>query len=123
MLDYYRRNKESVAFEGTDFSPAWVSSLDIPGFTIKSAYVGYTDASHVEAVLAHAKDNEHDWINEWLQSEDNDDARIRAWIKEQAKKCGQLKLEAESYGYPFFDITTQSFEDYKSSVLSYFLES
>lgn len=123
MLDYYRRNKESVAFEGTDFSPSWVSSLVIPGFAIKAAYVGYTDVSHIGSVLAHAKDNEHDWINDWLQSEAGDETKIRNWIREQAVKCGQLKLEAESCGYPFFDISTQSFEDYKSSVLNHFLQS
>lgn len=123
MLDYYRSNKESVAFEGTDFSPSWVSSLDIPGCEIKAAYVGYTNASHIEAVLAHAKNNEHDWINDWLESEGEDDSKIRTWVKEQAIKCAQLKLEAESHGYPFFDISTQSFEGYKSSVLNYFLQS
>jgi hypothetical protein len=123
MLDYYRRNMESVAFEGTDFSPLWVSSLDIPGFIIKVAYVGYTDASHIEAVLAHAKNNEHDWINDWLQNEAGVEIKIRNWVKEQSVKCGQLKIEAESHGYPFFDISTQSFEDYKSSVLNHFLQS
>lgn len=122
MLDYYRRNKESVAFEGTDFSPSWVASLDMPGFTIKAAYVGFTDAAHVETVLAHAKDNEHDWINEWLQDEQGDDTKIRAWIKKQTIKCSQLKSEAESHGYPFFDISAQPFEDYLADVRSYFLQ-
>ena len=123
MLDYYRRNDESVAFEGTDFYPSWVSSLDIPGLTIKAAYVGYTDASHTKNILEHAQKDQHDWINDWLQDENGDDTKIRAWILDQALKCEQLKLDAESHGYPFFDISTQPFETYKSSVLNYFLES
>lgn len=122
MLDYYRRNKESVAFEGTDFYPSWVSSLNIPGLKIRAAYVGYTDASHAENVLAHARDNDHDWINDWIQDENGDDTKIREWTQKQAIKCQQLKIDAESHGYPFFDISAQPFEDYKSSVLKYFLE-
>lgn len=122
MLDYYQRNRESVAFEGTEFSPAWISTLNLPGYTVKAAFVGYTDASHIEAVLAHAQDNEHDWINEWLQKDKGDDTNIRAWVQRQAKKCAQLKQEVEAAGYPFFDISTQPFEEYKAAVLNYFLE-
>lgn len=122
MLDYYRRNKESAAFEGTEFYPTWVSSLDMPGFVIKAAFVGYTNASHIEPLLAHAQNNKHDWINEWLQQDGGDDTKIRAWVQKQTAKSQQLKLEAQSHGYPFFDISNQPFDSYKSSVLQYFLE-
>lgn len=121
MLDYYHRNKESVAFEGTEFSPAWVASLDIPGFTIKAAYVGYTDTKHAESILAHAQQNEHDWINEWLQKDGGNDTKIRAWVQKTAEKCKQQKLDAESHGYPFFDISAQPFAEYKAAVLEYLL--
>lgn len=122
MLDYYRRNKESVAFEGSEFSPAWVADLQLPDFTIKAAYVGYTSDAQIDFILAHASKNEHDWINEWLRDEADDDTKIRAWAQKQAAKCQQLKLAAESYGYPFFDLSTQPFEDFKASVLEYFLQ-
>jgi hypothetical protein len=123
MLDYYRRNKESVAFEGTEFSPKWVYSLDVPGVVVKAAYVGYTNAQHIDSILSHAQKTEHDWINEWLQKDDGDDSNIRAWVQKTAQKCSELKSEAEAHGYPFFDISKQPFEDYKSSVLNYFLQS
>ena len=123
MFDYYRRNKESVALEGTEFSPKWIAGLDLPGFVIKAAFVGYTDPSHIESILAHAQQNDHDWINDWLQDDGGDDAKIRAWTQKTSLKCKQLKSEAESHGYTFFDISTQSFEDYKSSVLNHFLQS
>jgi hypothetical protein len=45
MLDYYRRNEESVAFESTECSPEWVSKLDAKGFIVKAAFVGFTDAT------------------------------------------------------------------------------
>lgn len=122
MFDYYRRNMESAAFEGTEFSPQWVSKLNIPGFTIKAAYVGYTDPSHVDAILAHARDNDHDWINDWLQKDSGDDTGIRNWVRKRAENCKQLQADAASHGYPFFDISTQPFEAYKSAVLQYFLQ-
>lgn len=123
MLDYYRRNKESVAFEGTDFSAEWVAKLNIPGFTIKAAYVGYTDQSQIEAILSHAKQHDYDWINDWIAAEGGDNAKIRAWVEKQAVQCRKLKLDAESWGYPFFDLSAQPFDAYKASVLDYFLKS
>lgn len=62
MIDYYRRNDESAAFEGTECTPEWVSRINASGFIVKAAYVGYTDAVHVDSILAHAKNNKHDWI-------------------------------------------------------------
>lgn len=122
MLDYYRRNDESVAFEGTECSPEWLHNLDAHSFEVKAAYVGYTDPSHINAILAHASNNKHDWINDWLQDDKGDQTNIRAWVQEQAAHCVNLKQEAESYGYPFFDTSNVAFEDYKASVLNYFLK-
>lgn len=123
MIDYYRRNNESAAFEGTECSPEWVSKLNRSGFVVKAAFVGYTDASYIDSILAHAKDNEHDWINDWLKDEDGDEKKIRVWANQQAELCKKLKTEAAKYGYPFFDISMQPFDVYKSSVLDYFLKS
>ena len=122
-LDYYRRNKESVAFEGTEFSPAWVTRLKIPAFEIKVAYVGYTDAHHVEQVLLHAQGNDYDWINDWLENENGDETKIRAWAQKIADKCKELKIDAETHGFKFFDISTQPFDVYKKAVLNHLIES
>ncbi len=123
MLDYYRRNNESVAFEGTDFSPSWVSALRLPNYLIKAAYVGYTQPSHIDAILSHAKHNKHDWINDWLTTENGDVTKIRNWVKQQVLICEQLKHEAEANGYPFFNMSTQTFDEYKTSVLNYLVGS
>jgi hypothetical protein len=122
MFDYYYRNKESVALEGTEFKPEWLASLEAPeDFTIKAAFVGYTQPSHADSILLHASENQHDWINEWLQQEGGNDAKIRAWAHEESTRCKQLKHDAESYGFPFFDVSGQSFDEYKSAVLNYFV--
>jgi len=122
MLDYYQRNKESVAMEGTEFSPAWAAELRLPGFAIKAAFVGFTDPAHADAILAHAQANGHDWINEWLQQENGDDTKIREWAQKRAQACSQLKTAAEQHGFPFFDISARSFDKHVSAALHYYLQ-
>ena len=122
MLDYYRRNNESVGFEGAAFTPQSVKNFNVAGFITKAAFVGFTDPAHADQIIDYAKSNSHDWINDWLASDDGDDTKIRDWVTKQAKKCAEIKLEAEVFGYPFFDISTMPFEQYIDSAQNYFLE-
>ena len=122
MLDYYRQNQESVAFEGAVFTPKWVKSLKLDGFTIRAAFVGYTNTYHVDNIIDHASKNSHDWIKNWLERNGGDETKIREWAAKQTEKCIELKAEAEQLGYPFFDISTQPFIEYIASVKNYFLE-
>jgi len=122
MLDYYRRNNESVAFEGSAFTPEWVSRLELADFTIRAAFVGFTDGSHANNIIAHAKENPHDWINVWLENDGGDETKIREWATKQTQLCQKLKSDAESHGFPFFDISTMPFPDYIASAQNYFLE-
>jgi hypothetical protein len=119
MLDYYRRNNESVAFEGSLFTPERVAGLKQAGFTIRAAFVGYTNPAHADSIIAHAKENPHDWINEWLQKEQGDETGVREWVAKQVAECQDLKVQAQQQGYPFFDISTQPFEDYVGQVQAY----
>jgi hypothetical protein len=121
MLDYYRRNKESVAFEGAAFTPEWVKHLDVGGFTIKAAFVGFTNDSHADNVIAFANTNSHDWLNVWLE-EGGDETKVREWVARQSQKCIELKTEAEQAGFPFFDISISPFEQHVASAQHYFLE-
>lgn len=122
MLDHYARNRMDVAVEGGIITPEWVASLRLPGIPIKAAFVGYINPTHADSIIAHSKDNPHDWINEWLQDEQGDETRIKDWVKRQTVKCEALKAEAESRGYPFFDISTQSFDDYVAYAQNYFMQ-
>lgn len=93
MIDYYRRNKESAAFEG-GFKPEWISKLAVDDFEVRAAFVGYTNSSHADKILEHAKANPHDWINVWLQKRDGNDAKIREWATHQVEQCKKLKTDA-----------------------------
>ncbi len=122
MLDYYGNNNTSVAFEGAAITPDWVSGLRITGFNVRAAFVGYTQASHADAIISYAKQNPEDWINQWLKGEDGDETKIRAWVSEQAVKCVSLQQRAEALKYPFFDISTQPYPSYVSAVQSYYCD-
>ena len=123
MLDYYRRNKESVAFEGAVFTPEWVNNLKVADFTIRAAFVGFTDSAHADQILAFAKANPHDWINVWLEKDGGDETKIREWVAMQTEKSIELKAKAEQLGYPFFDISTMPFDEYLTAAQQYFIES
>lgn len=121
MLDYYRRNQESVAFEGTVFTPEWVKSLNGTDFTIRAAFVGFTNPSHADQIIAFANANLHDWMNDWLQKEGKNESKVREWVTLQAEQCVELKAQALELGFPFFDISTMPFEYYIAAAQEYFL--
>ncbi len=122
MLDYYRRNNDSIAFEGALFNPGWVNNLKVGDFIIRAAFVGYTNPSHADQILSYAKANPHDWINIWLDKEGGDESKIREWVVQQSEKSGELASEAERLGYPFFDISAMPLEQYIASAQQYFLD-
>ncbi len=123
MLDHYARNNTDVIVEGSVISPEWVASLDLPDFSVKPAFVGYTNDNHADSIINYARANPEDWMNKWLEDNDGGEAKVRAWITKQALASQELKQQAESQGYAFFDISKQLFEDYLSSVQRYFIES
>lgn len=123
MLDYYRRNNESVAFEGAAFTPKWVKDLTVSDFTIRAAFVGYTNPKHADSIITHAKANSHDWINVWLENDGGDETKVRDWVTRQSEKCVELKAQAEELGFPFFDVSNMPFDEYVTSVQHYFHES
>lgn len=123
MLDYYRRNNESVAFEGAAFTPKWARDLSVGDFTVRAAFVGYTNPAHADAVIAYAKANPHDWINVWLEKDGGDETKVRDWVAEQSAKCLELKSKAEELGYPFFDVSTMPFAQYVASAQRHLLQS
>lgn len=122
MISHYARNKLSLAIEGP-LTVEWVSSLRLPDYDIRAAFVGYTNTNHANAIFAHAKREPHDWINEWLANEGGDETAIRDWLAKVASKSHNLKVQAESNGFGFFDISTQPFDDYITSVKTYLLQS
>lgn len=121
IIEHYVRHNTDIAIEGF-LTVAWVNSLKLPSYDVKAAFAGYTDISHADTIISHAKEVPHDWINEWIEKEDGDETAIREWITRVVNRSKQQKVEAEAHGYPFFDISTQPFQEYVASIQQYFLE-
>jgi 2-phosphoglycerate kinase len=119
MLDHYERSKSDVAIEGLHVTPEWVHSLRLSNYTIVPAFVGYTNPDYIEGILEHARNNEHDWINEWLSILNGDDTKLRAWATKTAEACQETAKLAKKYGYPFFDASSKPFSEYVADVQSY----
>jgi 2-phosphoglycerate kinase len=122
MLDYYERSRSDVAVEGLHITPEWVHSLQLPNYTVIPAFIGFTNPNYVEGILEHARNNEHDWINEWLTILNGDDTKIRAWTASRAEECRATAKLAERYGYQFFDASSKPFAEYVAEVQSYLEE-
>lgn len=119
MLDHYERSRTDVGVEGLHITPEWVHSLHLSGFEVVAAFVGYTNPNYVEDILEHAKNNEHDWVNEWLSIHNGDDTKLRSWVEERAQECRETATVAEKYDYPFFDASAKPFHEYVNEVQVY----
>ncbi|MBP6962455.1 hypothetical protein KBB49_02880 [Candidatus Saccharibacteria bacterium] len=121
MLDHYRRNKLDVAMEGFHITPEWVSTISLKGYDVVPAFVGFNSADHTDNIVAHAKQNKHDWINEWLERHNNDVELLRKRLGEQAEINKKTAKKARELGYPYFDITSMPFEEYVETVQNHLL--
>lgn len=121
VIEHYMRHQMDLALEGF-LTVEWVNSLDLPSYDVKAAFVGYTDMSHADTIISHAKKVPHDWINEWLEKEGGDETPIREWVARVVDRSKQQKVDAEAHGYTFFDISAMPFQQYVTSVQKYFLE-
>ena len=121
MLDHYRRNKLDVAMEGFHITPEWVETIELEGYEIIPAFVGFTSADHADNIVAYAKQNEHDWTNEWLERHDNDVELLRKRIGKQAEENKKVAEKARVLGYSYFDITTMPFDEYVETVQNHLL--
>jgi hypothetical protein len=73
----------------------------------------------VEGILEHARNNKHDWVNEWLSIHNGDDTKLRTWVSETAQESQKTAQLAEKYGFPFFDASAQPFPQYVEEVQTY----
>ncbi len=121
MLDYYRRNKLDVAMEGFHITPDWVASVSLEGYEVIPAFVGFNSADHADNIVAYAKQNEHDWINEWLERHDNDVELLRERLGKQAEENKKTAKKATELGFAYFDITAMPFHVYVETVQAHLL--
>ncbi len=123
IVKYYDKDLDTqdLALEGTGITPTLASRLKPANYVIRAAFVGFTDAAHSEAILAHARDKE-DWIHTWLKQNQGDEAEVRAWINSEVERSKREAKEVAELGYGYFDLSKRPFEDHVKTAVEYLLE-
>lgn len=122
VIRHYSRNQVNLAMEGSQITPEWVKTINLKYHFVRAAFVGYTDPIHIESILEHARKTESDWIRWRLCPENGGEIGLRKWVQQEAESNKLLSDRANSLGYPFFDLTSQPFDQYTKAVQDYFLE-
>ncbi|MGH7238592.1 MAG: hypothetical protein ACREHG_00850 [Candidatus Saccharimonadales bacterium] len=63
-----------------------MSNLKLENLEVRAAFVGYTNPSHADAVIAYSKDNPDDWINDWLQNENEQEQPLAPQDQNQSQE-------------------------------------
>lgn len=114
-----------VVIEGVAITPRRIHELNIPGLALqKAVFLGYSRKTHAESILNHAK-HHRNWVSKKLREIASYTDEVRGgWMKAGIPESAQLKIDAEAYGYGYFDITDYpEFEKYMTDVADYLLTS
>jgi hypothetical protein len=113
-----------VLIEGVAITPQRIHGLDIPALTLqKAVFLGYSRESHAHSILNHARQTgESDWVYRQLQKNPSYKNDVWSWMKPGIAESAQLKIDAEGFGYGYFDVTDYAdFEKYVTEVIEYLL--
>jgi hypothetical protein len=114
-----------VLVEGVAITPRRIYELNIPDLALqKAVFLGYSRKTHAESILNHAK-HHRNWVSKKLREIASYTDEVRGgWMKAGIPESAQLKIDAEAYGYGYFDITDYAdFEKYMTDVADYLLTS
>jgi len=84
--------------------------------------LGFSRESHADSILNHAQ-RHRDWVSNKIRQNPSYADEVRGgWMKAGIPESAQLKIDAEAYGYGYFDITDYpDFEKYVTDVADYLL--
>ena len=122
LINHYDRKDIPLVIEGIAVTPERVNDLKLKNLQIRAAFVGFTDVSYLETMIAHAHIKK-DWIYKMIQESNGDDIEVRKWFAEQLEENKEMANKAKKYGYEFFSLDTNSFEDYCDTVTKYLVSS
>jgi hypothetical protein len=111
-----------VLIEGVAITPKRVQQLCLPSnLTLhKVVFLGFSKASHADSILTHArKEGTTDWVYRELKKNPSYENDVRSWMEPGIRESAQLKIDAQRYGYGYFDITDYEFEIYANKVIEY----
>ncbi|HEX4104082.1 MAG TPA: hypothetical protein VHZ04_01220 [Candidatus Paceibacterota bacterium] len=118
---YDRGNRFDVLVEGIAVTPERVHRLakKLKNLKVKAAFVGYSNATHADAILAYAKEKK-DWVHTWIKEQGRGDASVHEWVRKGIVKNAKLKRSARKFGYAYFNLSERPFNDHVRAVMRYF---
>lgn len=119
-INPFDRRGMPVVIEGIAITPERLHALKLKNLTIRAAFLGFSDPSHIETMLVHAK-KENDWVNKVITENDGDETSFRTWADEQIVQSKKTKELCEQFGYAYFDITEKLFDEHVNIVRNYLL--
>jgi hypothetical protein len=121
LIDKYdEANKTDVLIEGIAVTPERVHRLKLKNLSVKAAFLGYDNMSHLDTILTYSK-NKNDWVQVWIKEYKGSDAHVREWVRKEIARSAKVKKLSKKFRYGYFDITKYPFEKYVRTVLRYLL--
>jgi 2-phosphoglycerate kinase len=103
--------------EGAHLLPNLVSEMkDKPKHVI---YVGNTNSHHSKHMLEYSKNNP---AQDWMSSLNYSDKKIEAMANFVKKMSEYFKNEAEKYGFPYFEIDDEKFDESLEKICEFLLK-
>jgi adenylate kinase family enzyme len=118
---YDRKNRVDVLVEGIVVTPEQVHRLKLKNLVTRAAFIGYTNESHLASILAYSK-KEKDWVYKSIQDHGGSDAHLKPWARQEMAKSATMKKLAKKFGYKYFELSGQSFEQTTRAVADYLLK-
>lgn len=122
LISYYdRKGAASLIIEGMAITPERVKSLSLKNLELRAVFLGSTEESYFENILAYSKEKE-DWMYKKIHQEDGgDDSNVRKWFSDEVIRNRKVAVLAEENGYGFFSPHEGSFDEYRDKVVKYII--
>ena len=118
---YDRKNKTDVIIEGVAITPQKVHALKLKNLRTRAAFVGYSNTSHLQTILAHSA-AEKDWIQTSIKEHGGGTSHLTKWFREEVAKGRRIQKFARKFHYGYFDAGERPFRQHVAAVVAYLLK-
>lgn len=105
LINYYENKSVDLIIEGMEITPERVKGLTLKNFLIKPVFVGFTEDTNFNKIIA-----------------DLDKNLIKKRFDEHVEEGKKIAVDADKYGYKFFSFDNDKIEEYCNNVISYLLD-
>ena len=120
IIAFYDRKNISLAIEGASITPERIKKLNLKNLILRPVFVGFMNESYLDTILEQSNIKK-DWIYRWIQENNGDDTVVRNWFDNQLQENYLIAQQAKEYGYHFFEIKENNFEENCKAMAKYLL--